>query len=134
MPVKAKAPTAAALLAVLTRYQPQLNGEWDYKKIKPFTFPEVQDFLDGHAGAVVGNYGYTRSNQVVQAISAIGAHVVDRDKADDETFAVYKGVWGIEFKKVCQYCGKSFKYVLMMGKPSHCPKARCVLAAMRDSM
>lgn len=142
MPAKAtanKAPTAVALLAVLDQHQLKLNGEWNYGHIKPFTLAEVQDFLDGKPGYVIPSKyrlgdKYTRSRQVVQALSAIGAYVVDRKQADEQTTTVYKGVWAINCTAACPYCGKNFKHALMMSNPGHCTKARCVLNAMHDRM
>jgi hypothetical protein len=140
MPAKTpvhKAPTAAMLLAVLNRYQPQLNGEWGYTHIQPFTLAEAQDFLAGKPGVEIPSNvrlggGYTRSHQVKQALHAIGAYVVDRKKADDETVTVYKGVWDIQNNATCPYCGKGYKFALMMSDPRHCTKARCILGAMRE--
>jgi hypothetical protein len=123
---------------------PILLSNWEvihaeFKHIKPFTFGDVVDFLAGEPGAVIDedrySYGYTRSNQVKQAISAIGARLVDKKLADAETTAVYKALWAMESSCKCKYCTKPFKFAFMMGNNNGvCPKPRCTLQNMRDSI
>lgn len=116
-----------------------LNSNWgiikkEYSKINSFDESEVHDFLQGLQGAPVGIQHLTRSFQVSQAIHTIGARLVDQKLANAETVKIYKSVWAIKLTDTCKYCGKKFKYTLMMGTSGVCTKPRCILNHMRDSL
>lgn len=101
---------------------------------QPFTDAEVKDFLEGKPGAPIRG-DYTRSRQISQAVSAIGAYYVDPDEnVDPHTKATYKALWQLEQPATCGYCRKPFKFPLMMGNPGHCHKPKCILGAMRDNI
>ncbi len=126
--------TATNVLDMLDKNWETINEHFDH--IPAFTLDEIQDFLDGKAGADVKGYSnYTRSAQVKQAVSAIGASKVDDKKADADTVVVYKALWAIEKACKCGYCKKPFSYSLMFGNRGNvCTKSRCQTQYMRDSM
>lgn len=129
------ATSPAAVLEMLNEHQVTLNTVWEYKHIPPFTLNEVADFLACKPGIFVNeSLHYTRSSQVRQAVSAIGAFVIDRKLATDHTFTTYKALWEIELSEKCQYCKKPFTFALMMGASTVCMKFSCRQKHMRDSM
>lgn len=116
--------------------QAMVEANWatvleSYTHIKPFTVEEVQDFLDGKQ--VKGDYR-DRSYQFKQVVSAIGANLIDRDKADADTYRVYKQLWTLEDSDKCEYCGRAYKFKMMMHNDGNCGKPRCMMAHMRDSI
>lgn len=123
--------------AVLEKHQGKVGKEWDHAHIKlPFTLDEVQDFLAGKPGRTISNkYGgeYTRSHQVRQVHACIGARLVDQDKADQETYDVYKAVWAVEVKTLCPYCQRNYSMTLCF-PTDHCKSRRCMMNYIMDSV
>lgn len=118
---------ADRLLRVLSKHQTMLNTKWNYPHIEPFDEAEVKAFLEGKRGAD------TRSYQIIQALSCIGARLVDADEADAETEYVYHACWKIEISTDCPYCKRRFRSKLMM-RNATCLKPRCMLIDMRESV
>lgn len=127
--------TATQVHAMLRAHAALIKA--DYPHIKLPTESECSDFLAGKPGKIVNRSfgGIPRSHQFKQMISLLGGFVVDAKKADAETVRIYKAVWEIEETCTCKYCGKPFKFALMLGNNQGvCNKPRCTLQHMRDSM
>ncbi len=127
--------TASQVVGMLTANWPTVQHH--YPKINAFTEQEVQEFLDGKPGTLLGlSYAphIGRSWQLNQATSAIGAYLVDAGLASKETVFVYKALWEIQLSTPCKYCRKPFSFKLMFGENGVCRKPRCQLNYMRDSI
>lgn len=127
--------TAKQLFAMFNQADVKKLIADNYPKITPFTEAELQEFLDGGPGAEVPCriFPVTRVHEFRQAMSAVGAYMVDKGLADLRTASIYKATWKVAHTVTCKYCNKPLKSKLMF--PAwHCAKARCTLNAMRDSM
>lgn len=132
----------------LTKVAPEpllamLDANWatveaEYTHFGKFNLAEVTDFLAGKPGTPIKSsiMGFGRSHQVKQALSVIGARLVDKDLATPETRVVYKQLWATKCTAAaCQYCHKPYKYDFMMGDNNgNCFKARCMMQYMRDNI
>lgn len=124
---------AQNLLDMLNAHRELITQEYPRNNV-PFTLEDCQQFIDGQEEISNDWRVSTTAHKIRQAISVIGAHLVDRNKADPSTKLVYKATWEISIVAKCQYCNKNFNFKMMMGRPTHCQKSRCVLNAMRDQM
>lgn len=124
--------TATDVLNMLIENRKTISRSYEHVKL-PFTKSEIQNFLDGKPGK---DLGYTtRNHQVKQAVSAIGACLVDQKIASASTVATYRALWAIDRTESCKFCGKPFTFRFMMGNNGKvCNKAKCLLHSMRETM
>ena len=123
---------ATAVLNMLTENKKVIRKSFDHIAL-PFTAAEAKAFLDGKPGSDT-KHG-TRSREIVQAISAIGACLVDQKIASSETVVTYQALWAMDKKDTCKYCGKAFTFKFLMGDNGKvCYKAKCTLSSMHDTM
>lgn len=123
---------ASSVLKMLNDNTETIRACYDHIK-QPFTLAEAQDFVDGKPGKTL-KYG-TRSRQIAQAVSAIGACVVAQNLATPSTVVTYQALWAIDKKETCKYCGKAFTFRFMGGSNRGvCNKAKCTLNSMRESI
>lgn len=114
---------ATDLLNMLITHSKVISKTYEHIKL-PFKKSEVQDFLNGDTGKALGHTN--RSHQVVQAVSAIGALLVDQKIAPPSTVVTYQALWAMEKKQTCKYCNKPFTIAFMMSNRSKvCHKAKC---------
>lgn len=127
--------TPEQVLAVFNKPDVSMVISQEYPNIEPFVLHEIKDFLDGKPGEDVkmSFMSINRSYQVRQCLSAIGARLVDREEADEETSNVYKAVWAIQVEGGCRICGRPIKFKLMFPQEL-CRKPLCHVIAMRENM
>lgn len=121
---------AIRLHAVFHQHKEMLEKE--YKHISPFTVEELNTFLDGEDGPMMTRYS-SRSYQAQQLLSVIGANLVDKGKADTETYTTYKAVWQVEATYKCRYCKRTYSTKVCF-RTDTCLRPRCQLQNMRDNI
>jgi hypothetical protein len=138
--------TADQVLAMLDRHQTFINEENHFPHIKPFELDDCEAFLKGAPGVErkwTSKSSYSgkpitgtseASHQIKQAISAIGAGLVDQKKADPETHMLYKAIWKLEIPGAkCNQCKRPVQSLLLFPVET-CHRPRCQLIAMRESL